>query len=227
MIRAELILYNKLRRAHASLFQRKLTALFKHSRKEHFDTIRETVLHNQHTGQAKPFSPKTPHFRFLEREQLVQALFTSKLPKSYQKKVESSCEIIRLYESLCHRRENPRLRYQLSDVGSNMEEVADSETLLEIDQSVLEVEVDSYPLRCPGLQCLFCLGNEALDAKTRTKTFANTFIMSRHVDKQYLKYLQKPFTCPHSMCSTTRVQLEDHDFFKCYALQVHGIAHSS
>jgi hypothetical protein len=45
--------------------------LFKDSRKEHFNTIRETTLYNQHTDQIKPFYPKTPHFRFLEREQLI------------------------------------------------------------------------------------------------------------------------------------------------------------
>lgn len=227
LLKAELVLYNNLKKAHANLIQRKVTALFKHSRKEHFNTIGETILHNQHTGQTKPFSPKTPHFYFPEREQLVYALFTSKLPESYQEKVASSCEIIRFYESLCHRRKNWRPRHQLPAADTNTVEVVDAETLPNVDPSILNMEVDSYPLRCRGFQCLFCLGNEALDAKTRAKVFASAYTMTRHAEKQHLKYLKEPFTCPHPTCSTNGVQLEDHDIFKCHALQVHGIAHSS
>jgi len=227
LVKAELALRSRLKRAHESLFQRKLTALFEDSRKEHFDTVGETALHNQHTGQTKPFRPKTPHFRFSEREQLVKALFPSKLPISYQEKVESSCEIIRLYESLCHRRENRRVQHQMSDADSDIQEVADSETLLNVKPCFPDMEPGIYPLRCPGTQCLFCLGNEALDARTRTKSFARPSTMSRHVDEQHLKYLNQPFTCPHPMCSTTGVRLENHDLFKCHALEIHGIVHSS
>jgi Protein of unknown function (DUF3435) len=227
LVKAELAFRNKLRRAHESLFQRKLTALFEDSRKEHFDTIGETALHNQHTGQTKPYHPKTPHFRFPEREQLVQALFASDMPISYQEKVESSCKIIRLYESLCDRCENPRVRHQLSDANSNIQTVANPVTLLNVKPWFLDIEPDIYPLRCPGTQCLFCLGNEALDAKARTKSYARPSTMSRHVDEQHLKYLNQPFTCPHPMCSITGVRLENHDLFKCHAFEVHSIVHSS
>jgi hypothetical protein len=102
----------RLRKDHDNLSKRKLTSLFEDSREEYFSTLVAACLENQHTGRGEPAGPSVPAFRFSEREALARLLFPSPTPKpaSYQQQIRDSCEIIRLYASLCGRREYPRTR---------------------------------------------------------------------------------------------------------------------
>jgi hypothetical protein len=194
-----------LKKKHKSLFQRKLTSLFEASREEYFSTLGAACLDNQHTGQEEPDGPSIPTYRFSEREGLAKLLFPSpsEKPISHQQLIEDSCQIIGLYASLCERREYPRTRRGQQDDSQDQSESVDSKEVSEVKPCFLDTEPDIYPMWCPGTQCLFCLGDVRLPAKTRTRCFANPFSLTRHVKEQHLRYLRKggPFVCPHPSCS--------------------------
>jgi len=190
-------------------------------------TLGAACLENQHTGQDERAGPSMPAFRFSEREALARLLFPPPTPKpaSYQQQIEDSCEIIRLYASLCGRREYPRTRTRRQDLSKSV----DLEEETEVKPCFLDTEPDIYPMQCPGTQCLFCLGDVSLAASIRTRCFANPFTLTRHVHKQHLQYLPagQPFTCPHPSCSLDGFLLQDANHYKNHALLVHGIAHSA
>jgi len=119
----------RLRKDHDSLFKRKLTPLFEASLEEYFSTLGAVCLENQHTGQGEPAGPSMPSFRFSEREALARLLFPppTPTPASYQQQIEDSCEIVRLYASLCGRREYPRTWRQLRRDDEAQSESVDSE----------------------------------------------------------------------------------------------------
>jgi Protein of unknown function (DUF3435) len=219
----------RLKKDHDNLFKRKLTSLFEASRQEYFATLGAACLENQHTGQEEPAGPSLPTFLFSEREALAKLLFPSPTPKpkSYQQQVEDSCQIIRLYASLCGRREYPRTRRRSGHNSQDQSE--ESIDASEVKPCFLDTEPDIYPMQCPGTQCLFCLGDVGLAANVRTRCFANPFSLTRHVQKQHLQYLPKgqPFTCPHPSCSLEGFILQDANHYKNHALLGYGIAHSS
>jgi hypothetical protein len=221
----------QLKKDHDGLFKRKLTSLFESSREEYFSTLGATCLENQHTGQEEPAGPSAPVYLFSEREALAKLLFPSpsQKPKSYQQQIEDSCQIVRLYASLCGRREYPRTRRGQQHDSQDQSEPVDSKGISEVKPCFLDTEPDIYPMRCPGTQCLFCLGDVSLAANIRTRCFKNPFTLTRHVDKQHLQYLPKEqtFNCPHPSCSLEGFVLQDANHFKNHALQGHGIAHSS
>ena len=217
----------ELKKDHDSLFRRKLTSLFEASRKEYFSTLGAACLENQHTGQDEAAGPSIPAFRFSEREGLAKLLFPlpSQEAKSSRQQIEDSCQIIRLYSSLCGRREYPRTRRGPQDASQDQ---SDS-VISNVKPCFLDTEPDIYPMRCPGTQCLFCLGDITLTADIRTRCFKNPYTLTRHVDKQHLRYLPKgqSFNCPHPSCSLEGFVLQDANHFKNHALQGHDIAHSS
>jgi Protein of unknown function (DUF3435) len=222
---------NRLERDLRSLTQRKVNELFEFSRQRYFETLGARCLQNQHTGQEEPAGPAAPEFRFSEREGLARLLFPSSAstPASTQQRNSSSCEIIRLYASLCGRREYPRPRRQPGHAGRDQPNAVGSEGLADVRPCFLDTDPDIYPIRCPGTQCLFCLGDTSLAAEIRTKSFGGPWSLTRHVQRQHLLYLPQgePFTCPHPSCSLDGVQLDHHDHYKNHALRVHGIVHSS
>jgi hypothetical protein len=169
----------RLRKDHDSLIKRKLTSLFEASRQEYFSTLGAACLENQYTGQDEPTGPSMPAFRFSEWEALARLLFPSPTltPTFYQQQIEDSCEIVRLYASLCGRREYPQTRRQDQSKSIDLEE----ET--EVKPCFLDTEPDIYPMRCPRTQCLFYLGDVSLAASIRTRCFANPFTLTRHVHK--------------------------------------------
>ena len=149
-VQIELDENKRLKKDHDRLFRRKLTSLFEASRKEYFSTIGAACLENQHTGQEEAAGPSIPTYRFSEREGLAKLLFPLPLqkPKSYQQQIEDSCQIIRLYSSLCGRREYPRTRRGQQDASQDQSESVDS--ISEVKPCFLDTEPDIYPMRCPG-----------------------------------------------------------------------------
>jgi hypothetical protein len=228
-VQIELHENTKFKKDYKSLFQRKLTSLFEASREEYFSTLGAACLENQHTGQEEPAGPSIPTYRFPEREGLAKLLFLSpsEKSKSYQQQIKDSCQIIRLYSSLCGRREYPRTRRGQQDDSQDQPQSVDE--VSEVKPCFLDTEPDIYPMRCPGTQCLFCLGDVSLAANIRTRCFKNPFTLTRHVEKQHLRYLSKgqSFNCPHPSCSLEGFILQDANHYKNHALVEHGIAHSS
>ena len=149
-VQVELDNNTNLRKAHDRLFKRKLTSLFEISREEYFSYLRAACLENQHTGQEEPAGPSRPAFLFSERKALAKLLFpppTSK-PRPHQEQIEDSCQIIRLYASLCGRREYPRTRRRAQRDGQDQSK--ESRAVSEIKPCFLDTEPDIYPMQCPG-----------------------------------------------------------------------------
>ena len=219
----------RLRKDHDSLFKRKLTSLVEISREEYFSTLGAACLENQHTGQEEPAGPSIPAFLFSEREALAKLLFPSPTSKtkSHQEQTEDRCQIIRLYDSLCGRREYPRTRRGVQNDSQDQSE--ESKEVSEVKPCFLDTEPDFYPMQCPGTQCLFCLGDVSLAANARTRCFANPSTLTRHLHKQHLQYLpaQQPFTCPHPSCSVDGFLLQDPNHYKNHALMAHSVVHSA
>lgn len=226
-IQAELDHHAQLKREHDALFKRKLRAVFEQSRKQYFETLGVICLQNKHTGNPEPPRPDEQPFRFREREDLIRLLFPRSLPTSPQQQVENSSKIIRLYASLCGRRESPRLRCRPEHVIPEPCISVYPKGPADVTSCPLDTDLDTYPLQCPGTQCLFCLGDDHLPPKSRTRCYARPYSLTRHVQDQHLRYHAEPFTCPHPSFSLAGLRLEDHDHFKSHALQVHHIVHCS
>ena len=210
------------RRDHDKIHKRKLSDLFEVSRQEYFATLGATCLEIQHTGGEESIGPTKPEYRFTERAELTTLLFPAvrSQPVSYSEQVHMSCEIIRNYESLCHRREYRRPPVKRAKSNTVDEPV-------DVKPCFLDTEPDIYPMQCPGTQCLFCLGDTTLCVEIRTRCFSKPFTLTRHVQTQHLQYLPKgkPFICPHPSCALDSVQLQHADHFKSHALQAHSVAH--
>jgi Protein of unknown function (DUF3435) len=165
---------NRLGRELKSLTQRTVNELFELSRQRYFATLGARCLQNQHTGKEEPTGPAVPEFRFSEREGLAKLLFPSSAstPASPQQRNADSCEIIRLYASLCGRREYPRPRRLPEHCGRDPPNALDSEDLGDVRPCFLDTDPDIYPVHCPGTQCLFCLGDISLAPVLREDFFA-------------------------------------------------------
>jgi hypothetical protein len=226
-VQSELKENTEFRRDHSRFFKRKLTSLFEMSRQEYFENLGAACLENQHTGHKEPADPSKPTFPFSEREALTKLLFPPPTLKSkpHHKQIEDSCQIIRLYASLCGRREYPRARRGAQSDGQDQSK--ESTVVSEVKPCFLHTEPDMYPMQCPGTQCLFCLRDDSLAANIRTRCSANPFTLTRHVQKQHLQYLPagQSFTCPHPLCFVDGFTLEDANHFKNHALTVHSVAH--
>ena len=68
--------------------------------------------------------------------------------------------------------------------SQDQSEPVDSKGISEVKPCFLDTEPDIYPMRCPGTQCLFYLGDVSLAANIRTWCFKNPFTLTQHVDKQ-------------------------------------------
>ena len=211
------------KRDHDCLYKRKLAMLFETSREHYFATLGATCLENQHLGRPEPEGPAVLGFRFSERADLVKLLFPAprSQPASYEEQIRDSSQIIRLYAALCERRETPRLRQQTESYI--VEESRD------IKPCFLDTDPDIYPMKCPGTQCLFCLGDSSLTASIRTRCFSKPYTLTRHVHKQHLNHIptKQSFLCPHPSCAIDGVILENSDHFKAHALHEHNIVHSA
>ena len=136
---------------------------------------------------------------------------------------------IRIYTSLCGRREDPRMRRRLQHNSRNQSESLDSRDTTDSKPCFPHLEPDIYPMRCPGTQCLFCLGDVSLAPKIRTRCFAKPFTLTRHVHNQHLQYRSagQPFNCRHPPCTVDGVFPKDPNHYKNHALREHSITHSA
>jgi len=223
---------DNLRKEYNKIRARKETELLEHLRAQYFATLGDVCLENQYTGQEEPAGPAPPIFRFGERKDLAKLLFPlpdTKTPSCVQQ-IQNGCQIIRLYASLCSRREYPRLRRQPKHAGCDPEKSGPDITT-EGDLDIAPCFVDTcpgiFPVQCPGTQCLFCLGDGTLSTDIRTRCFSSTYALTRHVKIQHLKHLRPgmPFVCPHPTCQVTKIKCRDGNGFKVHALQVHNVIH--
>jgi hypothetical protein len=102
------------------------------------------------------------------------------------------------------------------------EELSSPITTLDPDSSFLH---DKFPLICEKAQCVFCISNEQLPYKQRTRKFHRVLHMWDHVENIYLhKFLVKQLIiCPHPVCKAQGSVLNHAKYFKNHVATIHEI----
>jgi hypothetical protein len=78
-----------------------------------------------------------------------------------------------------------------------------------------------YPMRCNPTQCIFCLGNAALESKARQRSFRDFYTLRTHFEVVHLDHLpdDEAIECPHPECNET---LRNKEHLQNHALRVHN-----
>lgn len=83
--------------------------------------------------------------------------------------------------------------------------------------------VDMFPVRCDELQCLFCIGNDKLDFKDRTRRFCKLQALWSHAENHLNKLRNGEISCSHPYCKTQAVTLKSVEHLLNYAQREHNI----
>ena len=79
-------------------------------------------------------------------------------------------------------------------------------------------------MKCHYLQCLFCIGDERLHFKDRTRIFSQQYPLSRHVEKHINTIkVNGGISCPHPMCKIKGTIVKSVEHLENYAHREHGI----
>ncbi|TPX21785.1 hypothetical protein DIZ76_015748 [Coccidioides immitis] len=151
-------------------------------------------------------------FVFEERARLARNLFRSSDRRTedqhelYVRRVQT----IQDWVSLCSLREGPRKR-RVSSADSGVDIAFDG-----------IIDADTFPISCPGTQCLFCLGDSQLPHSARIYSFSRPDHLRRHVQDCHLRYLDPDarLWCPHPSCPDVLDGVEN---FQGHALIVHNV----
>ncbi|EDN03649.1 hypothetical protein I7I51_05473, partial [Histoplasma capsulatum] len=190
---------------------------FEDMRQEFFATIDTVEIERQLLGlsiseELKMDDEDKVQFVFEERARLARNLFRSSDCRTedqhelYIRRVQTSQDWV----SLCSLREGPRKR-RVSSAESGVDITFDG-----------IIDADTFPISCPGTQCLFCLGDSQLPHSARIYSFSRPDHLRRHVQNCHLPYLD-PDTllwCPHPSCPDALDGVEE---FQGHALIVHNV----
>jgi len=93
------------------------------------------------------------------------------------------------------------------------------DTVLPTEESTRE----DFPLQCPKLQCIFCLGDELQKYQDRTRRFARHQVLWKHVANHFAAIDPgKMVPCPHPLCQREGVAANDLQHLKNHVLTRHG-----
>lgn len=84
-------------------------------------------------------------------------------------------------------------------------------------------EADTFPMQCHELQCLFCLGDENLNVKDRTRIFCRLQKLWEHAEKHLEKLSGREIRCHHPRCKTPAVTLKSVEHLLSHAQREHNI----
>ena len=152
---------------------------------------------------------KWDDFLFLERTQVIEALFTfvtSSPQEESQRRSNAIKTLISLYSlSDAHKfyRGKPsktRIPDQDKTPGSKTEATRISESLL---------------IECQLTQCVFCLGREDYPSESRQHAFHSRCDLKRHFHRYHLQHYEEgeSILCPHPRCRvylTTSMQIRNY-----------------
>ncbi|OJD22352.1 hypothetical protein ACJ73_06295 [Blastomyces percursus] len=190
---------------------------FEDMRQEFFATIDTVEIEKQLLGlsiseELKMNDDDKVQFVFEERARLARNLFRSSDCRTedqhelYVRRVQTSQDWV----SLCSLREGPCKR-RVSSADSGVDNTFDG-----------IIDADTFPISCPGTQCLFCLGDSQLPHSARIYSFSRPDHLRRHVQNCHLRYLDPDalLWCPHPSCPDALDGVED---FQGHALIVHNV----
>ncbi|EGC46137.1 FluG domain-containing protein [Histoplasma capsulatum var. duboisii H88] len=194
-------LHKLIERKHGSLSKGKGTELY-HQYTELGDTIRaeKQALHCEvFDGMRQEF------FATIDTIEIERQLLG--LPVSKKLKMDDENND---WVALCSLREGSCKRKVSS---------TDSETDFAVDGII---DADTFPITCPGTQCLFCLGDSQLPHSARMYSFSQPDHLQRHVQACHLRYLDPDalLWCPHPSCPDVVDGVKD---FQGHALLVHNV----
>ena len=83
---------------------------------------------------------------------------------------------------------------------------------------------ERIPMKCQRLQCLFCIGDERLTFKDRTRAFSQQYTLGRYVE-HHINALNGNcrISCPHPGCKAKDIIVHNVEHLKNHALKEHGI----
>jgi hypothetical protein len=82
-----------------------------------------------------------------------------------------------------------------------------------------------FPLVIEKTQCIFCIGNERLSYKQRTRKFSRVSHMWDHVENVHLRRVpaKQRIPCDHPVCKAERLVLTNVEHFKNHVATVHEV----
>ena len=137
---------------------------------------------------------------FAERVRVINALFTF-ATSSPEEECKRRVEAIDALTALCRLQEGKRAcRPRPSASPIQLEGNQTSPSALE-GRSLS----DSLPIECRPTQCIFCVGQEALPAASRLRSFHSRGDLKKHFHRKHLRHHpeDQPIPCPHPRCDTT------------------------
>ena len=136
---------------------------------------------------------QTAEYVFEERVHAIDALFTF-VTSSTKDECQRRITAINALIALCKKQESQGFRRRRTDIT-----VGKEQTLVSPPPSLSEM----LPVECQATQCIFCLGNEALPAPNRLKTFASHGDLKKHFHRKHLRHHPEgqPIACPHPRCN--------------------------
>ena len=84
-------------------------------------------------------------------------------------------------------------------------------------------EANTFPMRCHELQCLFCIGDERLNLKHRTRIFCRLQKLWEHVEKHLEQLPEREVWCTHPRCKTSMIILDSVEHLLNHAQREHNI----
>jgi hypothetical protein len=146
----------------------------------------------------------------IERLAVLVALFEQPKKNASDERQRRSNAVTAVIK-LCERQEpgTPRVRH--SKRSSPLENQHDSS----------ERKRAPYPMRCNPTQCIFCLGNAAMESKARQRSFRDIYTLRTHFKISHLDHLpdDEAIECPHPECNETLLNKEH---LQNHALQIHN-----
>jgi hypothetical protein len=98
------------------------------------------------------------------------------------------------------------------------------ETVRDFDSPIIEKR-EGIPLVLERTQCIYCVGDERLSYKDRTRKFSRVSHMMDHVEKVHLRRqpARATWVCHHPKCKPLGDFLMSLDHFKNHVQKVHGV----
>ncbi|KAK0615146.1 hypothetical protein B0T17DRAFT_541194 [Bombardia bombarda] len=156
-----------------------------------------------------------------ERNRLQKILCDFKQELSLDDITRRKVRAINLMVALASQRE---VRPANSTLADGTEELLDASEASHSKSLAIEKR-ENIPLVLERTQCIYCVGDERLSYKDRTRKFSRVSYMMDHVEKVHLRRqpARATWVCHHPKCKPLGDFLTSLDHFKNHVQKVHGV----
>ena len=209
---------DEVRSLTAEIHKRKVkrqSIIFEEFRAEYFRLRPKEDIEKQSRGEAEEqyVEPVVQH-QIAERTELADLICSFSTDLTLQEIPQRRVRAINLMTALCYKREVPR--------RCPLRVTPPKETPTKQESPAPE----PFPLVCMKTQCPFCIGDEAKTYEKRISTFCRPSKMMDHVERIHLRGVSTDQTipCPHPVCKSCGLVLNNLMHFKNHVQTVHGIS---